>query len=365
VIENVVTHLVSLPHVKPIITPVEGKAFPHDAIDCAIVELTDSSGHVGIGVGWTTGIAKAHVIRTMADTLAPFVKGTDPMMSEQTYERLWKHTNALGHAGVSLIAMAAYDLALWDLRGKICGASVAQLLGGAHSELPAYASGLFLSNSIEEIVAEVGGYLEQGFRAIKMRVGRPKLSEDLERIEAVRAAIGDDVKLMVDAAQAWDTPAAVKAVRAFERFDLTWIEDPVPFDNVDGLVACRGITGTPITAGEKLATRFAFRDLIERNAVDILMPDVQKVGGVLEWMRVAALATAWNKPVVGHAMPEINIHLMGATTHCLYVEYMSWWSKLFTGTLSMSPEGMVSVPTSPGFGVALRPEAIDEFTVRM
>lgn len=361
-ITGVRTRLISLPHARPIVTPVERESFPHKAIDCALVELEDSSGHVGVGVAWTTGTAKAQVVKVMADTLIPFVEGTDPMLSEQVYLRLWQHTNALGHAGVSLIAMSAYDLAMWDLRGKLCGAPVYQLLGGCHTELPAYASGLFLSSTLEEIVAEAKDYERTGYRAIKMRVGKPRLAEDLDRIEAVRASIGADVQLMVDAAQAWDTPTAVRAVRAFDRFDLTWIEDPVPFDNVDGLVESRANTGIPITAGEKLYSRYAFRELIERKAVDILMPDVQKVGGVSEWMRVAAMASTWNLPIVGHAMPEINVHLMAATAPALVVEYMAWWSELFDGTVSVS-DGTIRLPNTPGFGVTLKPEAVERFSV--
>jgi L-alanine-DL-glutamate epimerase-like enolase superfamily enzyme len=360
-IAHVATRLVTLPHVKSIVTPVEGDSFPHDAVDCAIVELTDTNGMTGTGLAWTTGAAKALVIKTMADSLAPFVIGSDAMLSEATYQRMWKHTNALGHAGVALIAMSAYDLAMWDLRGKLCQAPVYQLLGGAHTELDAYASGMFLSSPLDDVVAEAKGYEQAGFRSVKMRVGLPRLADDLERVEAVRAELGSSVGLMVDAGQAWDTAGAVRAVRALERFDLTWIEDPVPFDNIDGLIATRGITATPITAGEKLYSRYAFRELIERKAVDILMPDVQRVGGVTEWMRVAAMAEAWNLPIVGHAMPEINIHLMAATPHCLAVEYMSWWSRLFSGTLSVTSSGCLRVPSEPGFGIELKRDALDQF----
>lgn len=350
--------IVSLPHRTPIITPVERDEFPHETVDCIVVHALTKDGLEGLGVAWTIGVPKARIIRSMVDSLAPLVVGADPTMSEQVWAKMWQHTNQIGHAGIAMIAMSAIDIALWDLRAKIAGLPAYRLLGGFRKELPAYASGLFLSAPLAEIVEEAKAYAAAGFQSLKMRVGKPLLEEDVERVAAVRAALGPRFGIMVDAAQAWDTRTALVAGRAFEPSKLAWIEDPVQYDNVDGLVTVAAALDTPITAGEKLYNRFAFRELIERHAVDVLMPDVQRVGGVAEWMRVAAMAYAWNLPVVAHAMPEISVHLLAATPAMLNVEYLAWWSPLFAEPLKVSPKGTVSPPERPGFGIELNPDTV-------
>lgn len=355
-------HIVSLPLRDAIQTPVEREAFPLASVDCVVTRVATDDGLEGVGVAWTTGLAKAHVIKAMVVGLKSVVRGADPTMSEQIWARMSRHTNTIGHSGIASIAMSAIDIALWDLRGKIANLPVYKLLGGATTELPAYASGLFLTSPIEDIVAEAKRYVAAGFRSFKMRVGRPALAEDLERIAAVRRAVGDEVGIMVDAAQAWDTRMALTAGRAFETFGLEWIEDPVVFDNVDGLVAVAAALDTPITAGEKLYNRYDFRQLIERRAADILMPDVQRVG-VAEWMRVGALAHTWNLPVVAHAMPEVSVHLLAATPAALTVEYLTWWSRLFTHPLTVTARGTVSPPDRPGFGIELNEAVLAEYAV--
>jgi L-alanine-DL-glutamate epimerase-like enolase superfamily enzyme len=354
--------LVSLPHRRAVVTPVERKAFAHKTVDCIVVQLQSESGEEGTGVVWTTGTAKAASIHVMVEALSQIVLGRDIHQAGAIHSAMWRHINPVGPAGIATIALSGIDLALWDLRGKELNASVSQLIGQHVDAIPAYASGVFLGGSIEEAREEARGYVDQGFRAIKMRVGSEDWRDDIARVTAVREEVGDDFGLMVDAAQAWETPEAVRMATRLEEFGLIWIEDPVFFNNVDGLATVAAAVTTPITAGEKLFSVNEFRSLIERRAVDLVMPDIQRVGGVAGWLQIATLASGWNLPVVPHALPEFSIQAAAAVPGVPWLEYLPFWEPLWANPLTLK-DGEVSVPDGPGFGLKLNLEAVEKHKV--
>ena len=266
----------------------------------------------------------------------------------------------LGRAGAVTIAMSAIDTALWDIAGKALGRPVWQLLGGEARSIPVYASGLFLSDSIDMIVAEAKAYVASGFRAIKMRCGAADWREDIARVEAVRDAVGADFTLLVDVVQGWTVERALKVGRELDRFNLTYIEDPIAFDDLDGMAQIAAALDTPIAAGENDYGLRGFRRLFERGAVDIPMLDLQRVGGISTWMQVAAMASAWGKPVVPHVFHEISVHLLAAVPTALFLEYVPWWDVLFVETPKLVDGGM-RPPEAPGLGLAFDPDAIERY----
>src|SRR5262249_41148810 len=219
-IEAIDTCVVSLPLDRPAVTPIHHIT----TIDCVLVTAKTDGGLSGIGYLWTFGPPRARTLEAMVRDLAQLVRGADPLETEAVWRRMWNDTNFLGHAGVSMLGISAIDTALWDIKGKALGQPLYRLLGGMRRPLPVYAGGLFLSDPIDAIVAEAKGYVARGFRAMKMRTGAKSEREDIARVEAVRAAIGPDVILMVDVVQGWTVEQAIRMGRALAPYNLFWIE---------------------------------------------------------------------------------------------------------------------------------------------
>jgi L-alanine-DL-glutamate epimerase-like enolase superfamily enzyme len=294
----------------------------------------------------------------MIEELADTVVGRDAGHIAEFWSRAWRDINFLGHKGVSVVGISAIDGALWDVLGKSVDLPIYRLLGGAKSTVPAYHSGgLWLSSSREELVEEAQRFAGQGFKAIKMRLGLPDPNEDIARVEEVRKAIGPSIKLMADANQGQTESGAIRLGRRLEQYDLTWFEEPLPAWDLDGLARVAAALDTPIASGETEYTRYGFRRMLELRSADILMPDLQRVGGVSEFVRVAHLAECYDVPVSSHLFPETSIQVLGGLSNGLYLEYMPWFSRLYNETLEFS-NGDAIVPERPGWGFTFNQEYI-------
>ncbi|MGF7161006.1 L-alanine-DL-glutamate epimerase-like enolase superfamily enzyme [Rhodoligotrophos appendicifer] len=358
-IAQVHTRIVSVPLPRPVITPIHNIT----AVDNVLVELETDEGVTGIAYLWCFGLHKARALEALVHDLARLVKGMDPFARERINAHLWRETNFMGRAGAAMFAISAIDTALWDIAGKALGVPVWRLLGGEDRPVPAYAGGLFLSDPIDVIVKEAEDYKAAGFGAIKMRCGGKDWRDDIARVEAVRAAVGPDLTLMVDVVQGWTVERAIKLGRALEPYDLYYIEDPIAFDDIEGMAQIAAALDTPIAAGENDYGRIGFRRLIEHKAIDIPMIDLQRVGGISEWMKVAALAGAWQLRVVPHVFYEMSLHVMAATPSAPFLEYVSWWEVLFKGLPTL--EGGAFRPTAaPGLGLSFDNDAIEPLVVR-
>jgi len=355
-LDTVDTCVVSLPLERTVVTPIHHIT----SIDCVLVTARADSGITGIGYLWTFGPPRARTLEAMVRDLAGLVRGADPLATEAVWRRMWNDTNFLGHAGVSMLGMAAIDTALWDIKGKALGQPLYRLLGGARRALPVYAGGLFLSDPIDAIVAEAKTYVARGFRAMKMRTGARSEREDIARVEAVRAAIGPDVTLMVDVVQGWTVEQAIRMGRALAPYNLFWIEDPVLFDDLEGMARIAAALDTPIAAGENDYSKNGFARLIGLGAADFPMPDLQRVGGVTEWMKVAAMADAARLPIVPHVFHEISVHMAAAAPNSSYLEYVPWWDRLFREPVAIV-DGTATPPDRPGLGLEFDWDAIDRF----
>jgi L-alanine-DL-glutamate epimerase-like enolase superfamily enzyme len=317
---------------------------------CVLVTVHGDQGVTGENLVFTLNNRRTKVLRQMVDELGDLLIGRDAGHIAEFWSRAWKDINFLGHKGVPVVGISALDGALWDLAGKAAGLPLYRMLGGAQSKVPVYHSGgLWLSSSTSELVEDAGRFAAAGFGAMKMRLGHADPRDDAARVREVRKAIGPHVKLMADANQGLNESQAIRLGRMLEEFDLTWFEEPLPAWDLEGLARVAAALDTPIASGETEYTRYGFRRMLELRSADILMPDLQRVGGVSEYMRVAHMAQAHDVPVSSHLFPETSIQVLGALSNAIYLEYMPWFSPLYNEALSFA-DGCALVPERPGWG---------------
>ncbi|MGB9315824.1 MAG: mandelate racemase/muconate lactonizing enzyme family protein [Pseudolabrys sp.] len=317
---------------------------------CILVFVHCDSGIVGENLIFTLNARRTRVLQSMVEEMADLIIGRDAGHIADFWARAWRDINFLGHKGVPVVGISALDGALWDALGKMSNLPLYRVLGGAQDRVPVYHSGgLWLSSSDKELVAEAERFAAAGFRAMKMRLGSPEPATDVARVRAVRTAIGPKIKLMADANQGLTESQAIRLGRALEEFDLTWFEEPLPAWDLDGLARVAAALDTPIASGETEYTRYGFRRMLELRSADILMPDLQRVGGVSEFIRVGHMAESYDIPVSSHLFPETSLQVLGALANTIYLEYMPWFSKLYNETIKFA-EGQAIVPERPGWG---------------
>lgn len=317
---------------------------------CIPVFVHCDDGVVGENLVFTLNARRVRVLRDMIEELADVVIGCDAGHIAGFWARAWKDINFLGHKGVSVVGISAIDGALWDALGKSLGRPLYRILGGAQDRVPAYHSGgLWLSSSDKDIVAEAEQFVAAGFKALKMRLGSPDPAVDVARVRAVRKTIGPHIALMADANQGLSESQAIRLGRALEEFNLTWFEEPLPAWDVEGLARVAAALDTPIASGETEYTRYGFRRMLELRTADVLMPDLQRVGGVSEFIRVGHMAESFDVPVSSHLFPENSLQVLGALANANYLEYMPWFSKLYNESIEFI-DGQAIVPERAGWG---------------
>ena len=315
--------------------------------------IETDAGLVGEHVSITLHGRHLRLLDEMIQSLVPLALGRDPRFTTAFWTDAWTQNNFIGHKGVSVMGISALDGALWDLRGKMAELNIAALIGQARGAVPTYASGgLWLDRSIDELQEEAATFVSQGFRAVKMRLAPGKLTVAEARVSAVRDAIGPDILLMADANQQLNEAEAIRMGRMLEAYDLTWFEEPLPAWDLAGLARVAAALDTPIASGETEYARYGFRDMLERRSADVLMPDLQRVGGVTEFIRVAHLAAAFDVPVSSHLFSEMSLSVLGGLTNASFLEHMPWLSPLYKQQLELH-DGAVTVPDRPGWGFDL------------
>jgi len=250
--------------------------------------------------------------------LAPWLVGHPADASG--WQQSWEHLHEAGGGGVTTIALAGIDLALWDLALRSTGTALADALGRKHDSQPAYGSGVNLHYPLDELVAQAARWRDAGYGGVKIKVGKPDLAEDLDRVAAVRETIGPDVRLMVDANQRWDLPTAVESVTALARFDLDWIEEPLRADDTRGYRSLRAAIDVPVAAGENVHTIHRFRDLVDAGAIDVLQPNVVRVGGITPFLQIVELAREAGLELAPHLLPDLSAQLAFALPETTWVE---------------------------------------------
>ncbi len=358
-ITSIDARLVRLPGVEPL----AGGPVPAGTMrDVIALRVGTSGGAEGIGFtcfpGYYAG-PMSGALKLAVEHLGALAMGQDPLRPEAVLQKLRATVSFAGPGGIATLALAALDIALWDIRGKEIGAPLASLVGGHRDRVPVYASGVLQRGYPLEHVVKAAGHLAQsGFRQIKMQLGLGgRAEQEIERVRLVRASIGPDIDLMVDVNQRWTVPEAIAIGRRLEDQNLSWLEDVTVFDDYAGTARVADALATPIAGGEYVFGIAPFRQMLEARTLDIVMIDLLRVGGISQWVKVAAMAEAFNVPVVSHIMPEISLHLVAGVPNGLTVEYIPWVSILFEDVPKMA-DGEVMVPDRPGLGLKFNEDVI-------
>ena len=357
------TTLVDVPLERPIVSRIRTSA----TMALVLVDLETDAGLVGRTYLVTFGLDWGRAVIELCRGLEAHIVGRDPRATAPLHRTMWQVSSMAGRRGLAVFALSAIDTAAWDVAAQALGVPLWRLLGGDPAPLDTYASGgLWLTDDLGALAREAAGYVAQGFRAVKMRLGRARAADDLAAARAVREAIGPDVRLMADANQGWDIVHALSMGRRLEEagIDLTWYEEPIPHDDVAGQARLCAELRTPLATGENAYTHFGFRELIEARAVDVMMPDLERIGGVTGWMRTAALADAFRLPLASHLFPEQSGHLLAASPTAYYLEHMPWAQPLLREPALVLVDGRLRLPERPGIGLEWDEAAVRRWAVR-
>jgi L-alanine-DL-glutamate epimerase-like enolase superfamily enzyme len=315
------------------------------------VRLRDADGAEGVGYTYTTGAGGAAVHALIDQGLRPVLLGADADQIEALWTRMWWKLHYGGRGGSVSLAVSACDIALWDLKARRLRMPLWRLLGGFDPLVPCYAGGIDLDFTLEALLAQTDANLSRGFRAIKMKVGRPLLSEDVARVRAMRAHLGDDFPLMADANMRWTADQAIRAARAFQAFGLVWLEEPTIPDDVAGHARIVREGGVPIATGENMHTLHEFTQMIAGGGVTFPEPDVTNCGGITVFMKVAHLAEAFNLPVTSHGAHDLTVHLLAALPNRSFLEVHGFGLDRYIEQPLVVVEGCAVAPERPGHGV--------------
>jgi L-alanine-DL-glutamate epimerase-like enolase superfamily enzyme len=333
-----------------------GRQRPMTEVAFLFAEIATEGGHHGVGFGYSKragGPAQfAH-----AREVAPDLVGEDPSDIGRLWTKLVWAGASVGRSGAATQALAAIDVALWDLKARRAGLPLAKLLGAHRDSVRCYnTSGGFLHETVEQVKDNATRTLAAGIGGIKIKVGQPDWREDLRRVAAVREHLGPDVPLMVDANQQWDRPTAMRVGKALEEFDLVWIEEPLDAYDAEGHAELARELTTAVASGEMLTSVAEHHELLRHRAVDILQPDAPRIGGITQFLRLATLADHANVGLAPHFAMEIHVHLAAAYPAEPWVEHFDWLYPLFNERLE-TVGGRMHLSGRPGLGVTLSDQA--------
>ena len=324
------------------------------------VRLRTDCGAEGMGFTYTVGKAGSSAILAMLrDDLAPALNGADPQNIEQIWHQMWWRLHYVGRGGIASFAIAAVDIALWDLKARLAEEPLWRLLGGNDSGARVYAGGIDLELSLDQLAHQTEDNLNRGFLAIKMKVGRDRLEEDVERVAAMRHLLGPELPLMVDANMCWSVDQAIRAAHAFAEHNVYWLEEPTIPDDVDGHRRIQAEGPLPVATGENLHTIYEFQKMIAGGGVSYPEPDVSNIGGITPWMKVAHLAEAHNLPVTTHGVHELHVHLLAAIPNASFLEAHGFGLEDYLREPVEIVDGWARAPDRPGHGVEFDFDKLD------
>jgi L-alanine-DL-glutamate epimerase-like enolase superfamily enzyme len=359
VIKSVDTHVYTIPTDGP---EADG-TLNWDSTTMVLAEIA-AGGHTGLGYTYCHRSAAA-LIRS---TLAPLITGSSALEIPRLWRKMGDRVRNSGRQGIAAAAISALDIALWDLKARLLDISVLDLLGVFRPAIAAYASGGFTSYSIDRLQKQLAQWVEQGFGMVKMKVGADP-GEDLKRVCSARQALGADIELFVDANGAYDRKQALEKAFAFAAQDVTWFEEPVSSDDLEGLrlLRERAPVGMEITAGEYGYDLYYFRRMLQAQAVDVLMCDVSRCQGITGFLKTAAVAQSFGIPLSAHTAPSVHAHLACAAAGVRHIEYFHDHARIeqmfFDGFLQPRQGHLKPDVTRPGLGFELRKSDAERFAV--
>jgi L-alanine-DL-glutamate epimerase-like enolase superfamily enzyme len=344
--------------------PITNGKHTYTHVNYALIRITTDAGITGNGLGHGGGIERATV-----EHLTPLLIGEDPIDVERLWHKMWV-PKLIGRRGMTTRTISAIDIGLWDIKAKAAGLPLYKLLGGYRDRVPAYIAGGYYEEGkgLPELAAEMEANVGMGARAVKMKVGGVPIAEDAARVRTVRKAIGPEIKLLIDANCAYRAYEAIQLAKRVEEFDVFWFEEPVAPDDYEGHHRVAQATSIPIATGENEYTRYGFRDLIRHEAAAILNADAKILGGVTEFMKVAALAQAHDLDIAPHGSQDIHIHLVAAIANGLMLEFYRdtvdpMWGRIYRNTLHLNADGTVSPPDVPGIGAEVNEDVLAQYRI--
>ncbi|HUC79324.1 MAG TPA: mandelate racemase/muconate lactonizing enzyme family protein [Flavisolibacter sp.] len=327
-------------------------------ISFLVVRIQLQNGIVGEGYMLSFQYSPAAIAGALKD-VGEMIRGEEVYNTVKLFEKLNAANEYFGQEGINRWAQAAYNIAMWDAWCKTLAQPIWKVLGASRTEVPIYGSGGWISYSIEELIAEVTGYKKRGFKAVKIKVGKPDWREDLERLRKVREAVGNDIGIMMDANQGMDVPSALQLARAARELNIHWFEEPINHTDFAGYQLLRNQAGISLAMGEREYSTLPLRELLSRNALDIWQPDILRLGGVEAWRSSAALAAAYNIPVLPHYYKDYDIPLLCTIANGAGAESFDWIDPLIDHPIQIT-NGVARPHDRAGCGFSFKDEFLKE-----
>jgi L-alanine-DL-glutamate epimerase-like enolase superfamily enzyme len=360
-IEKVEIELYRIPLSKPGVDAIHGV---QENFSLIVVKITTDDGAEGMGYTYCVGEAGGTSIHSLIrDDIVPILIGHDPRRIEAIWSKMWWALHYVGRGGIAVFGMSAVDTALWDLKARLAGEPLWRFLGGHNNKVEAYAGSIDFDLTIDELLEQTQGFLDSGLGAIKIKIGRDSIAEECERIAAVRGLLGPEKKLMVDANMKWTVDKALRAVRAFEPYDLYWIEEPTTPDDVAGNRRIEMEGPIPVATGENLHSIYEFRRMIAEGCVSFPDTDISNVGGITALMKVAHIAEAYNRDLTTHGIQEMHVNCLAAIPNASLLELHPFRMDNFLIHPLEVRNGYVYASDRPGHGVEIDWNRIAEHRV--
>ena len=345
-ITKIATQIINLPFESTITTAIHKMS----SVGCVLLTIETDEGIEGQSYLFSLNASNIHSFDEKLKKFERHLIGKDPHLVEVIWQEIWQVISSVRDKHIAISALSTIDTAIWDIVGKTANLPLHRLFGACREKIKTYASGgLWLSQPIDSLLKDAQNFLDQGFLSMKIRVGKTNWKNDVERVKEVRNAVGPDIELMADINQALEPKFAIQLGKQLEEYDLLWLEEPVASNNREGHAEVRSALATPIASGENEYSLSGMREIIEAKACDILMPDLQRIGGISEMRKVANLAESYNLPISTHIFTEHSLSVAGSVTNCLSVEHMPWFSKLFNEQIDVI-NGYIDIPERPGTG---------------
>lgn len=350
-ISDIRTHLLSVPFVDP---PKTG-FLTLENIDLLVVEVETATGVVGTGHLHPLAGGLRTLEMCVHEMLEPLLLGQDATAVEALWRKMWQATYIQGRMGITVMAMSAIDIALWDAVGRARGKPLWELWGGRPDPLPVYGSGCFRGLGHDGMIEKAQRFVAHGFDAIKMQVAHLFThDEDVANVRDMRAALGDEIEIMVDVNQGWSADEAITVGRKLDDYAIAWLEEPVIADDFDGYHRIADAIRTPVVGGENHFTHHDFEPFFASRKIPILQPDLMR-GGYTELRVIAEHANRAGLKIAPHMFPELSVHLNASIPNPIWLEYMGWYDHLWVEP-NLPDKGMLVPPRRPGHGMDFRPE---------
>ncbi len=327
-------------------------------ISFIVLRIVTDSGITGEAYMLSFQYSPKAIAGAMKD-VGEMVLGEEVHDTVKVFEKINAANEYFGHEGINRWAQAAYNIAMWDAWCKTLGQPIWKVLGSSGTKVPLYGSGGWISYSVDELINEVTQYKARGFKAVKIKVGKPDWREDLERLTLVREAVGNDIGIMMDANQGMTVPNALNLATAARHLNIRWFEEPIDHTDFQGYQLLRNQAGISLAMGEREYSTLPLRELLTRTAIDMWQPDILRLGGVEAWRDSAALAGSFNIPVLPHYYKDYDIPLLCTIPNAMGAESFDWIDPLIDNPMVVD-NGFASPHNRPGWGFSFKDEFLSE-----